>query len=193
MSMILLFHRLLYRFFTRLRATLLAPSSLPFRQRNPLISKTLTFSLAPALGASLSGFWLGLYEKGDLRLTLAIYTASRAAELAWNAAESKGLIWGKFTKGQGEGGSYGWKKGWERPWWWGSWMLMPLACGQLLHAFVFDRDCFPTVCEKVTFFQSNLGICRVRNILSRKLQAATTEIRTDTNWARLDSHTALSS
>ena len=24
-------------------------------------------------------------------------------------------------------------------------MLMPLATGQLLHAFVFDRDCFPVV------------------------------------------------
>ena len=24
-------------------------------------------------------------------------------------------------------------------------MIMPVACGQLLHAFVFDRDCFPKV------------------------------------------------
>ena len=23
---------------------------------------------------------------------------------------------------------------------------MPVATGQLLHAFVFDRDCFPKVC-----------------------------------------------
>ncbi len=30
-----------------------------------------------------------------------------------------------------------------RPWWWGSWMLQPIAFGQLLHAVVFDRDCFP--------------------------------------------------
>ena len=29
------------------------------------------------------------------------------------------------------------------PKWLGSWLLMPVACGQLLHAFVFDRDCFP--------------------------------------------------
>jgi len=31
----------------------------------------------------------------------------------------------------------------NRPWWFGSWLIMPAACGQLLHAFVFDRDCFP--------------------------------------------------
>lgn len=31
----------------------------------------------------------------------------------------------------------------NKPWWFGSWMIMPVACGQLLHAFVFDRDCFP--------------------------------------------------
>jgi hypothetical protein len=31
----------------------------------------------------------------------------------------------------------------NRPSWFGSWMLMPVACGQLLHAFVFDRDCLP--------------------------------------------------
>lgn len=35
-----------------------------------------------------------------------------------------------------------WKDG-EKPWWFGSWLIMPFACGQLLHAFVFDRDCFP--------------------------------------------------
>ena len=28
-------------------------------------------------------------------------------------------------------------------------MLMPLAAGQLLHAFVLDRDCFPEVFSKL--------------------------------------------
>lgn len=32
----------------------------------------------------------------------------------------------------------------NRPSWFGSWMLMPIACSQLLHAWVFDRDCFPS-------------------------------------------------
>lgn len=51
---------------------------------------------------------------------------TRAAEFAYNKAENDG-----------------WFR--DKPWWWGSWMLMPLATGQLLHAFVFDRDCFPQV------------------------------------------------
>ena len=33
----------------------------------------------------------------------------------------------------------------KKPWWVGSWMLFPLAQGQLFHAFVFDRDCAPKV------------------------------------------------
>jgi len=31
----------------------------------------------------------------------------------------------------------------NKPSWFGSWLLMPISCGQLLHAFVFDRDTFP--------------------------------------------------
>ncbi|KAG4028495.1 hypothetical protein MFRU_021g00840 [Monilinia fructicola] len=131
LSSILLIHRILFRFFTRLRAHLLTPEALPFRQRNPKTSRTLTSSLAPAVGASLAGFLLAVYPSDQLRLTIAIYSLSRAAEISYNLAEEEGWIWGK------EGSR------WERPWWWGSWLLFPLTCGQLLHAFVFDRDCFP--------------------------------------------------
>ena len=70
---------------------------------------------------------LGVYPGEQLRLTIAIYILSQAAEVAYNLAEEQGWIWGKH----------------ERPWWFGSWMLVPLSCGQLLHAFVFDNDCFP--------------------------------------------------
>ncbi|KAF7949309.1 uncharacterized protein EAE97_002818 [Botrytis byssoidea] len=131
LSAILLLHRILFRFFTRLRAHLLTSEAEPFRQRNPKTSKTLTSSLAPAVGASLAGFMLGVYPSDQLRVTIAIYALSRAAEISYNLAEEEGWIWGK------EGSR------WERPWWWGSWLLFPLTCGQLLHAFVFDRDCFP--------------------------------------------------
>ncbi|TGO31901.1 hypothetical protein BHYA_0383g00010 [Botrytis hyacinthi] len=131
LSTILLLHRILFRFFTRLRAHLLTSEAEPFRQRNPKTSKTLTSSLAPAVGASLAGFMLGVYPSDQLRVTIAIYALSRAAEISYNLAEEEGWIWGK------EGSR------WERPWWWGSWLLFPLTCGQLLHAFVFDRDCFP--------------------------------------------------
>jgi hypothetical protein len=66
-------------------------------------------------------------------MTVTIQVLTTAAEVSYNLAEDEGWIWGK--KGSA----------WERPWWFGSWMMMPFAAGQLLHAFVFDRDTFPAV------------------------------------------------
>ena len=126
LSLILLLHRVLFRFFSRLRTNLLTKDAAPFRRRNPRISRSLTSRLAPAIGASLAGFALGVYPGDQLRITIAIDVATRSLEFAYNALEEDG-----------------WFK--NKPWWWGSWMLMPLACGQLLHAFVFDRECFPKV------------------------------------------------
>ena len=126
LSSILLLYRLLFRFFFRLRANLLTKEAAPFRERNPRIAKSLTSRLAPAIGASLAGFALGTYPADQLRITIAIYVATRAAEFAYNKFENDG-----------------WFR--NQPWWVGSWMLMPLATGQLLHTFVFDRDCFPKV------------------------------------------------
>lgn len=60
-------------------------------------------------------------------MSVAIYALFRALEFGWNLGEMEGVIWGK---------------GGQRPWWFGSWMLSPLAFGQLMHAAVFDRDCF---------------------------------------------------
>ena len=125
LSLILLFHRLLHRFFTRLRASLLTDNAKPFRRRNPRTAAALTSKLAPAVGAALAGAWLGLIPAAQLRLTVTIYMLSRALEFGYNNLEDLG-----YFK--------------NRPWWFGSWMIMPAACGQLLHAFVFDRDCFPT-------------------------------------------------
>ena len=73
---------------------------------------------------------LAVYPSDQLRVAIAIYTLSRAAEFAYNLAEDEGWIWAKK----------------ERPWWWGSWLMFPFSSGQLLHTFVFDRDCFPKVC-----------------------------------------------
>ncbi|KAL8897574.1 MAG: hypothetical protein Q9207_007146 [Kuettlingeria erythrocarpa] len=126
LSLILFFHRTLFRFLTRLRSTLLSKDAGPFRRRNPRIARSLTSKLAPAVGASLAGFALGVYPADQLRLTIAIYISTTAAEFAYNALDTEGWFRNK-------------------PWWWGSWMLLPLATGQLLHAFVFDRDCFPKV------------------------------------------------
>ncbi|KAF2208119.1 hypothetical protein CERZMDRAFT_50003 [Cercospora zeae-maydis SCOH1-5] len=127
-STMLFFHRILHRFFIRLRAELQSDNAEPFRTRNPRISHALTSKYTPAVGASLAGFCLGASPAEQLRVTIAIYVFSRSLEFGYNHASSMGLIWGK---------------GKDRPWWFGSWLLMPFACGQLLHAFVFDRDCFP--------------------------------------------------
>jgi len=80
--------------------------------------------IAPAVGASFAGFLLGVSPGDQTRITIGIYAFSRALEFLYNSFEEKG-----------------WFK--NKPWWMGSWLLMPVACGQLLHAFVFDRDCFP--------------------------------------------------
>lgn len=127
-SSMLLFHRLLHRFFKRLRASLEEDSATPFRERNPGVTKALTSKYTPAVGASLAGFLLGLSPAEQLRITITIYVMTRSLEFAYNSLSEQGYIW---------------KKGQERPWWFGSWLLMPFAAGQLLHAFVFDRDCFP--------------------------------------------------
>lgn len=86
----------------------------------------LTSSYTPAIGAALSGLCLGVCPASQLRTGMAIYVFTRALEFGYNAAEDKG-VWGKTGK----------------PDWVGSWMIMPFAFGQLLHAFVFDRECFP--------------------------------------------------
>jgi len=127
-SSILLLHRLLHRFFRRLRASLLEESAQPFRGRNPRITHLLTSRYTPALGASLAGACLGIAPTDQFRMTIAIYLLSRSLEFGYNALESSGALW------KNENG---------KPWWFGSWIIMPFACGQLLHAFVFDRECFP--------------------------------------------------
>ncbi|SZF00356.1 unnamed protein product [Blumeria hordei] len=125
-STILLLHRILYRFFTRLRSHLLASYAAPFRRRNKGTTAILTSRYSPAIGASLSGLALGIYPAKQLRIVIAIYTLSRAAEFTYNLSMQEAWIW---------------KEG--RPPWWGSWLLFPIASGQLLHAFVYDRDQFP--------------------------------------------------
>jgi hypothetical protein len=124
LSCILLFHRLLRRFFIRLRESLLTQEAKPFRKRNPRIARSLTSRLAPAIGSSLAGFFLAVYPADQLRITIAIYIFTRSLEFTYNYLEDLGYFR-------------------NRPSWFGSWMLFPVACGQLLHAFVFDRDCFP--------------------------------------------------
>lgn len=126
LSLLLLLHRLLYRFLTRLRANLRTDDAEPFRERNPRISRALTSRFAPAVGASLAGLAVGIIPQEQLRLSGAIYFSTRSLEFLFNAADSKGLLD-------------------KRPWWFGSWLLMPLSCAQLFHAFIFDRETTPKV------------------------------------------------
>lgn len=126
LSSILFLHRLLRRFFLRLRLRLLKEKASELCARYPRLFRGLTSRIAPAVGASLAGFALGIYPSDQLRVTLAIYTGARALEMLYNALEKDGYL-GK------------------KPWWFGSWMLFPLAQGQLFHAYVFNRDCFPKV------------------------------------------------
>lgn len=121
LSLVLLFHRLLYRFLVRLRANLRTDNAQPFRMRNPRISKALTSRYAPAIGASLAGLALGICPQNQLRMTITIYATTRSLEFLYNVFEENG--W--FEK---------------RPWWFGSWLLMPVSCAQLFHAVVFDRE-----------------------------------------------------
>ena len=137
LSTILLLYRLLFRFLSRLRAHLMDPQVEPFRQRNPRTARALTSPYAPAVGASLAGLALGVYPSQQLRVSVAIWTMFKALEYGWNVCESEGAIWG-IKNGRKR----------ERPWWFGSWMLQPFAFGQLLHASVFDRDCFPDVSHR---------------------------------------------
>jgi hypothetical protein len=126
LSLLLLLHRLLYRFLVRLRANLRTDDAQPFRERNPRISRALTSRYAPAIGASVAGFALGICPQDQLRLSAAIYSSTRCLEFLFNALDSKGWLD-------------------KRPWWFGSWLLMPVSFAQLFHAFIFDRETTPKV------------------------------------------------
>jgi hypothetical protein len=125
LASLLFFHRILFRFFSRLRLQLLHEKTKRIRKRYPRFFAALTSKLAPAIGASLSGLALGICPADQLRLTLTIYTAARSLEFLYNGLAAARLI--------------------NPPWWFGSWMLFALSQGQFLHAFVFDRDCSPQV------------------------------------------------
>lgn len=124
LSTIIILHRLLYRFFHQLRVNLQLPQAQAFRDKYPKASRVFISRKSPALAASLSGLALAIHPATERRVTIAVYTLVKALEFTYNRLEDEG--W--FP---------------NRPWWFGSWLLFPLASGQLLHSFIFDRDCFP--------------------------------------------------
>jgi hypothetical protein len=108
----------------RLRDSLLHDNAKPFKRRNPRVHGVLTAKLAPIIGAALAGGLLGIYPASQLRITITLYMFTRSLEFVYNYLEDQGYFQ-------------------NRPWWFGSWLLMPLACGQLFHALIFDREAFP--------------------------------------------------
>lgn len=126
LSSILFFHRLLHGLLVRLRSGLLQEKSQALCARHPNLTRALTCRVAPSIGASLAGFALAIYPKEQLRTTITLYVAARAVEMMYNVADAAGYFKMK-------------------PAWIGSWLLFPLAQGQLLYTYVFDRDCFPKV------------------------------------------------
>lgn len=125
LALLLFFHRFLYKTFSHARLQLLHDKAKDIRERWPRIYDILTSRLTPGVAASLSGFALAICPKDQLRVTIAIYILVRAAELVYKGADAAGYLK-------------------RKPKWVGSWMLFALSQGQILQAFVFDPDCFPT-------------------------------------------------
>src|SRR5271155_3656756 len=84
LASILFFHRILFRFFTRLRLQLLHEKVRRIRQSYPKLFAALTARATPAIGASLAGLALGICPADQLRITIAIYTASRGLEYLYD-------------------------------------------------------------------------------------------------------------
>ncbi|TGZ84484.1 hypothetical protein EX30DRAFT_325142 [Ascodesmis nigricans] len=125
LGVLIIIHRVLYRFLHQLRTNLMLPEAKDFRTKYPRAAKVFLSPYSPSITASLAGFALLLHPKTDLRQTIAVYTLVKAAEYWYNRFEDKGY----FV---------------DKPWWFGSWLLFPITSGQLFYSFVFDRDCFPT-------------------------------------------------
>jgi hypothetical protein len=90
--------------------------------------KPLKTVLPPAfLAGVLAGLGLVLHPADSRRVTVTIYFLTRTLEFCYNLLDDKGYLPR------------------EKPWWFGSWLIFPLSSAQLLHSFIFDRDCFPQV------------------------------------------------
>ena len=105
--------------------------------KRPSLPKRLSPSF---LAGVLSGLAFALHPADSRRVTITIYFLTRTLEFAYNVLDDKGYLPR------------------NKPWWFGSWLIFPLSSAQLLHAFVFDRDCFPKVVPKK--MSSNVGIRR---------------------------------
>ncbi|KAI1618993.1 hypothetical protein EDD37DRAFT_294221 [Exophiala viscosa] len=154
LSSLLYLHTTLHRILSRLRSHLLHEKVRSIQQRYPNLYAALTSTLTPALGASLSGLALSIYPATQLRIAIGIYTAAHALELGWTSIAHLETI-RKY-----------------KPSWLGSWVLFALSQGQLFHAFIFDRDCFPESYGKFILDYTPEYIQRPPSTLSPKLASS---------------------
>lgn len=90
--MLIVAHRVLYRFFTKLRQNLSLPQAKAFRVKYPRAAKLFLSQLAPGIGASLAGLALAIHPKGDRRTTVAVYALMKALEYNYNRLEDEGYF-----------------------------------------------------------------------------------------------------
>lgn len=106
-ALLLLLHRLLYRFFARLRVNLTLPQARAFRVKHRRVSRAFLSPFAPAVGASLAGAALAVHPSGERRITAAVWMFVKACESLWNVAEAEGRIdrpWVSLSTAAGEAG-----------------------------------------------------------------------------------------
>ena len=97
----------------------------------------------------MAGFALGGCPQDQLRVTAAIYSSTKAVEFLYDSLNLKGML-GKC------------------PWWFGSWLLMPVSFAQLFHAFVFDRETVAKVsCYEILCLSIWGGVCANGFLYSR--------------------------
>ena len=170
-SLLLLSHRLVYRFLSRLRHALLQPEARPFRDRNPRVASLLTARVSAGVGAGMAGVLISLLQKGEngkagsMRMALSLYVLMHVLEMGFDVVEARGMwSWVREMLSSCRSDAGNGKRrekrskvnngGDGRPWWFGSWLLMPFACSQLMHSFVYHRDSLPSFGTKMLLRQS---------------------------------------
>ena len=90
LSTMVVAHRLLYKFFFRLRGNLLLPQARTFRLRHPKVARLFLSRLSPSIGSALAGLALLIYPAGDRRTTVSAWTFVKALEFCYNRLEDEG-------------------------------------------------------------------------------------------------------
>ncbi|KAG5357642.1 hypothetical protein CJU90_6482 [Yarrowia sp. C11] len=121
-SSILVAFRLCDRLLTSTREYILQPQSRKFRKKHRLFTRWIVSERTPTFFAALAGgLFLVIYPRDFGRSYIALYTASKACEFFYNFLDDRG-----YTA--------------KIPRWLGSWVLFPLAYGQLFSAFFFHPE-----------------------------------------------------